>query len=710
MFHLAPCLAVAGGFLLGAQLCFAQQCIPPRLSLVSWWRGEGNASDAWGTNNGTLLGGATFGAGAVGQAFQFDGSGNAVCIAASPSLDVGQGTGLTIEAWIQPTSVTIGRPIVEWVVTNTFGVLFMTWNAGAVHANIVGTDGSYHMLESAPGLLVPNQFHHVAVTYDKVSGVARLLVNGVVVKEANFGSFSPRTSSDMMIGYRPVTSPYGPLQFFGLIDEVSLYNRGLTTNEIQAIYQAGSAGKCIEPVAPFITVQPTNRLVTAGETAAFWVSADGTQPLSYQWRFNGTNLAGATTPALTLTNVHWANAGIYTLLITNVAGALTSNPALLDVRCSLTYGNGELLTNVQHTFSGLVQLELWSAFPNANSFYTLDGSAPSFLSTYYAEPFALRKSAILRTITYSADFSASWEATPIQLTILPAYDITAITRGGGSVILNPPTGPYGSNSTVTATATASNGWTFLRWMGDASGTNPVVQMTVNRLLHLEAQFGTTVGTTVTGNGAVQLYPAGTFHPYGSVVRLTAIPQAGHCFGVWGNAGSGTVNPLYFPVTNPAPTVSSLFVSLHAGQHTLTAIPDGFGQVTLNPRANVYTNGASVTLAAIPEPGQTFLGWAGDVTGVQNPLVVNMTASLVVWGTFTRNPVLRLDSPPEWIGVEGCRLTLNGEFGVPYRIDASTNLTDWMPLLILTNTFGQAQLTDPAATNTSHRFYRALEIP
>ena len=79
-----------------------------------------------------------------------------------------------------------------------------------------------------------------------------------------------------------------------MIDELAIYNRALSAAEIQAIYNAGSAGKCAVGVAPSITAQPASQTVLAGSTATFSVTAAGTAPLSYQWQFSGTNLAGAT--------------------------------------------------------------------------------------------------------------------------------------------------------------------------------------------------------------------------------------------------------------------------------------------------------------------------------------------------------------------------------------------------------------------------------
>jgi len=82
---------------------------------------------------------------------------------------------------------------------------------------------------------------------------------------------------------------------------------------------------------PAITVQPTNQTVFQGSNAIFSVTATGTAPLRYQWKFNGTNLVGATNTSLPLTNVQTTNVGNYLVIITNVAGSVTSSNAILTV-------------------------------------------------------------------------------------------------------------------------------------------------------------------------------------------------------------------------------------------------------------------------------------------------------------------------------------------------------------------------------------------
>ena len=93
-------------------------------------------------------------------------------------------------------------------------------------------------------------------------------------------------------------------------------------------------------IPPVITLQPTNQTAGVGATVSLTVTATGTAPLSYQWQVNGTNLvnggpvSGATTNLLTISNVQTNNSGSYTLIVTNLAGSVTSSNAVLTVLSS----------------------------------------------------------------------------------------------------------------------------------------------------------------------------------------------------------------------------------------------------------------------------------------------------------------------------------------------------------------------------------------
>jgi uncharacterized protein YpmS len=84
-------------------------------------------------------------------------------------------------------------------------------------------------------------------------------------------------------------------------------------------------------IPPAIIAQPQSRTNVVGTSAGFTVSSSGTAPFSYQWQFNGANIAGAIGASLTIGNVQTSDAGNYSVVITNVAGSVTSGAALLTI-------------------------------------------------------------------------------------------------------------------------------------------------------------------------------------------------------------------------------------------------------------------------------------------------------------------------------------------------------------------------------------------
>ena len=102
--------------------------------------------------------------------------------------------------------------------------------------------------------------------------------------------------------------------------------------------------------APVITANPAPLTITQGGTANFSVTAVGLQPLSYQWRVNGTNISGATTNPFSFVNAQLTNAGNYVVVVTNTAGSITSSIAALTVTFAAT---GSVVTLAGWDFNGL---------------------------------------------------------------------------------------------------------------------------------------------------------------------------------------------------------------------------------------------------------------------------------------------------------------------------------------------------------------------
>lgn len=103
----------------------------------------------------------------------------------------------------------------------------------------------------------------------------------------------------------------------------------IVSNAAGSLTSAAATLTVLDP--PLVTQQPISHTNVAGSTASFSVAATGTAPLSYQWLKGNSPLAQKTTSTLTLANVSDADAASYSVIVTNIAGKVTSVPATLTV-------------------------------------------------------------------------------------------------------------------------------------------------------------------------------------------------------------------------------------------------------------------------------------------------------------------------------------------------------------------------------------------
>lgn len=675
-------------------------CSSPPAGLVGWWKGDNSPADQAGTNHGTLFGNATFGQGMAGNGFVLDGNGDYVQIGNPANLQM---QNFTIESWVK-------RGSTSSISFDGFLGMVFAWGNGGYGLYLDGsgrptlTKLGINNIPLMSAAITDTNFHHLAVT--KSGSTVVFYIDGTAYP---VGPYDPgfTFSTRARIGSWDNSGH----SFYGTIDEVAVYNRALDSDEIRSIYDASSEGKCAPTAPPSIVSHPQGATLAAGASTNLNVLALGWPAPVYQWRWNDVNLPGATRSSLAFTNIQPSQAGVYSVLVTNTLGAELSSNATLKVRVVTVLGNGQPLTSAQYTYGAAVTIQLQNAFAGGLICYTTDGSEPSFASTQYTGPFTVSNTVTLRAIGYSLDFWESGQTDPIVIAVLPTYTLTATTPGGGSVARNPSASSYVSNSVVTLTATPASGWAFLQWTGDATGGNPTTEIVMNGNKSAQAVFGTALGTTVAGNGAVAASPALPLYPFGAVVQLTALPQPGNYFGLWGNAAGGTTNPLYFVVTNSGRTVSSIFGAVGGGQAALTVVPVGKGRVTVNPRTNVCNVGQALTLTAVPNAGRTFLRWSGDTAGTANPLSLTMNQSKVIYAHFTGAPEPAVQPGADGLQPGGFQFRVTADLGDRYQIEGSTNLMNWDALATLTNYApGPSPLLDVAATNSPRRFYRAVLLP
>ena len=311
-------------------------CTPPPLGLVSWWAAEGNANDSFATNNGILVNGVGFAPGESWTSFQLQwhhaicdesGSGSDQCsgflhygvLGQSQCRPCGHNRGkFWHQRYCQSALCDFPLPSADWISFRGRGE--PRWGTQREWLAFLNTPTTICLL-----LLVYDApitgWTHIAVVY--LNQQPSLYVNGVLVRTGV--TSSTHSCPGTCLG--EAATGYG--YYSGLLDEVSIYNRPLSAAEVQAIYNAGSSGKCANP--PIIAGQPQGRTVFAGSTVNFGVNAVGSQPLAYQWFVNASNLPAATNATLVLTNVQPANAGNYSVHVSNLIGGTNSSNATLTV-------------------------------------------------------------------------------------------------------------------------------------------------------------------------------------------------------------------------------------------------------------------------------------------------------------------------------------------------------------------------------------------
>jgi len=119
--------------------------------------------------------------------------------------------------------------------------------------------------------------------------------------------------------------------------------------------------------APRIVMQPVPRLVEPGGAVTFNVEAVGSATLGYQWRKNGVNIAAATGRSYTMASAQVANAGTYSVVVTNSLGFITSDGALLTVVKAGVTGFPQITTQPQSALVALGTTATFSTVATGNA-------------------------------------------------------------------------------------------------------------------------------------------------------------------------------------------------------------------------------------------------------------------------------------------------------------------------------------------------------
>ncbi len=441
-----------------------------------------------------------------------------------------------------------------------------------------------------------------------------------------------------------------------------------------------------------ITTQPQDRVAFWGGDATFSVSAKGQQPMAYQWRFNGAGLPGATTPALTLADLGWDQAGLYSVNITNAIGGTTSTEASLSVVAvaawgAAIWGGGDLgqatvppiLTNASAIAAGMV-----------HSLALADGRVVAWGQNGFGQ------TNVPGGLSDMAGIAGGSCALPGL-----AFDQEGKVVNWGGNTWPPPCPPAGLSNVVAAAvgkvhllALKSDG-TVVAW-GDDSHGEATVPSGLSNVVAISA--GALHSLALKADGTVVAWGAGTF--------IASPPD------IW-DWGQSIV-----------PDGLSNVVAVAAGErHSLALKADGtivgwgddsVGQLDVPPEATDVVAIAAGEFHNLALRGDgTVVAWGEDSNGQTDvpPDLSNVRAiaaggshSLALVGNGP--PVQHVSLTNLHLDTSGFCVSLPTERGRVYRLEYKHALSDrnWIPLPLVAGTGSMRTLTDPTPL-TAARFYR-----
>ncbi len=211
--------------------------------MMLWLTGDGNANDKSGNNhNGALKGNATYAAGKAGPGFKFAANTDYVEVPDSSDWAFGSKP-FTIDLWASFDTADSYRTLVASDegpgIANKW---FLGWSDGALWMFVHSPDKGEISIGRTDNYFTPKagEWHHLAVT--RSGTTFTFYVDGAARKTATSDREFPDVKAPLTIGFSE-NSPW-TWGMRGIEDEVHIFNRALSSSEVQGIYNAGSAGVC----------------------------------------------------------------------------------------------------------------------------------------------------------------------------------------------------------------------------------------------------------------------------------------------------------------------------------------------------------------------------------------------------------------------------------------------------------------------------------
>ncbi|WP_441001230.1 BspA family leucine-rich repeat surface protein [Fodinibius sp. SL11] len=220
---------------------------------------------------------------------------------------------------------------------------------------------------------------------------------------------------------------------------------------------------------------------------------------------------------------------------------------------------------------------------------------------------------------------------------IKSYDLTINTEGEGEVAeeVVHQNKDYESGTLVELTANPAEGYEFVEWTGDLSGTENPQQITVDDPKEVTAVFEKktfSLTTSTDGEGSISRNPDQETYEFGSEVEIEATPSAGWEFVEWTNVESSSTDN---PQTITMDKDTSLTAVFEKKSYALSVNVDGNGSITKTPDQATYEHGTTVELEAKPDDGQRFVEWSSAISSTENPVEITVDQAITITATFDK---------------------------------------------------------------------------
>ena len=315
--------AFAVGLCMTANVMAQVPSYVPTNGLVGYWPFNGNANDESGNGNNGTVNGATLTTdrfGNTGKAYSFDGVNDYISTSRSPL------TSFSVSLWLFTSQNVAYTPLVDAYNSN-WELYLSNYKPTFTRWIMAGAGGTFQEFISTTSASI-NQWNHLICTYN--NGNIRLYLNGVLISTFQNVSITINNNGTFAFG----ASLSGISQYFnGKLDDIGIWNRALTQQEVNNLYSTCALQTSISPVnSPMNSGGSLNLVLTSTDNSASIQWQSNASGIGWNNLVDNTIYSGVNSSNLTINNAQlWNHNQVFRVISSNTDCSDTSNIANIQI-------------------------------------------------------------------------------------------------------------------------------------------------------------------------------------------------------------------------------------------------------------------------------------------------------------------------------------------------------------------------------------------